>query len=219
MANEEVVLLDYWPSPFGTRARIALEEKGIEYDHKYEDLANKSPLLVKMNPLYQTIPVLIHNGKPVCESGLIIEYIDEVWKGEPSLLPSDPYQRSKARFWVDFIDKKVHGSSRKIWMSRGEDQETGKKELIEWSKLLEEELGDKLYFGDSEMGFVDIALIPFFNWFNIFKTFANFSIEAECPKLVAWGKRCMEKDSVSKSLPHQEQIYEAYLEFKKRLGM
>ncbi|EHA8589947.1 putative glutathione S-transferase [Cocos nucifera] len=37
-------------------------------------------------------------------------------------------------------------------------------------------------------------------------TFANFSIEEECPNLVAWGKRCRERESVAKSLhdPHFE---------------
>ncbi|KAK7257078.1 hypothetical protein RIF29_30793 [Crotalaria pallida] len=47
---DEVILLDYWPSPFGMRVRIALAEKGIKYESKEEDLNNKSPLLIQMNP-------------------------------------------------------------------------------------------------------------------------------------------------------------------------
>ncbi|KAJ8561065.1 hypothetical protein K7X08_027255 [Anisodus acutangulus] len=185
---EEVVLLDYWPSPFGTRARIALAEKGISYIHKLEDLSNKSHLLMKMNPVHQRVPVLIHKGKSICESDIIIQYIDEVWNHSFPLLPCDPYQRAKAIFLVDFINKKVHESSVKVWMGEAEEQENGKKELIEWSKFLEGELGDKLYFGEDTFGFVDIALVPFYNWFIVFKTFANFNIiETECPKLMMWG--------------------------------
>ncbi|XP_059662816.1 glutathione S-transferase U25-like [Cornus florida] len=214
-----VVLLDYWPSPFGTRTRIALAEKGIDYERKNEDMDNKSPLLKKMNPIHARIPVLIHNGKPICESNIIIQYIDEVWKDKPPLLPSDPYLIAKARFWTNFIDTKVHGSSRKIWLSKGEELETGKKELVEWAKLLEGELGEKPYFGGETFGFVDIALVPFYNWFMIFKSFANLSFEAECPKLVAWGKRCMERGSVSESLPDRQHIYDAHLEYTKRLGI
>ena len=41
---KEVVLLDFWPSMFGMRVRIALAEKGIKYEYKEEDLKNKSPL-------------------------------------------------------------------------------------------------------------------------------------------------------------------------------
>ena len=104
---DEVVLLDFWPSMFGMRVRIALAEKGIKYEYKDEDLRNKSPLLLEMNPIHKKIPVLIHNGKPVCESLIILQYIDEVWNDKSRFLPSDPYQRAQARFWADFVDKKV----------------------------------------------------------------------------------------------------------------
>ena len=103
----KVVLLNFWPSPFGLRVKIALAEKGIKYEYKEEDLKNKSPLLLEMNPINKQVPVLIHNGKPVCESLIIVQYIDEVWNNKSSLLPSDPYQRAQARFWADFVDKKV----------------------------------------------------------------------------------------------------------------
>jgi glutathione S-transferase len=95
---DQVVLLDFWPSMFGMRLRIALAEKGIEYEYKEEDLRNKSPLLLKMNPVHKKIPVLIHNGKPVCESLIALQYIDEVWNKKSSLLPSDPYLKSQAFF-------------------------------------------------------------------------------------------------------------------------
>jgi len=105
---DEVILLDYWVSPFGMRVRIALAEKGIKHEYREEDLRNKSPLLLQMNPVHKKIPVLIHNGKPICESLIAVQYIDEVWNEKSPLLPSDPYQRSQARFWADYVDKKVY---------------------------------------------------------------------------------------------------------------
>jgi len=104
---EELILLDEWLSMYGMRARIALAEKEIKYEFREEDLNNKSQLLLQMNPIHKKIPVLIHNGKPIAESIIIVEYIDEVWKDKPSFLPSEPYQRAQARFWADFVNKKV----------------------------------------------------------------------------------------------------------------
>ncbi|MBA0624846.1 hypothetical protein Godav_010129 [Gossypium davidsonii] len=220
MADEDVVLLDFWPSPFGMRVRIALAEKEIKYEYKEEDLRNKSDLLLKMNPIHKKIPVLIHNGKPVCESLVQVQYIDEIWPHKSPLLPTDPYQRAIARFWGDFVDKKIYGlESRKVWSTKGEEQEAAKKEFIECLKLLEGELGNKAYFGGENLGYVDVVLVPFYSWFYAYEKCGNFSIETECPKLIAWAKRCMEKDSVSKSLPDQDKIYDYVLHLKKVFGI
>ena len=108
MASSKVVLLSTWASVFGMRVKIALAEKGVEYEYKEEDLSNKSSLLLKMNPIHKAIPVLIHNGKPICESNIIVQYIDDAWNNKsPSLLPSDPYLKAQTRFWADFVDEKV----------------------------------------------------------------------------------------------------------------
>ncbi|KAL9437900.1 hypothetical protein AB3S75_023716 [Citrus x aurantiifolia] len=193
---DEVVLLDFWPSMFGIRVRIALAEKGVKYEYKEEDLKNKSPLLLQMNPVHKKIPVLIHNGRPVCESSIIVEYIDEVWKDKAPLLPSDPYQRAQARFWVDFIDKKMYDSSRKTWTTKGEEQEAAKKEFFEVLKTLEGQLGDKPFFGRD-----------------------NFGVEAECPKFIAWVKRCLQRETVAKALPDGKKVFEFVSAMRTNLGL
>ncbi|KAJ8562539.1 hypothetical protein K7X08_011830 [Anisodus acutangulus] len=220
--TKNVVLLDFWPSSFGMRQRIALALKGIEYEAREENLFDKSPLLLEMNSVHKKIPVLIHNGNSICESLIILEYIDQVWHDKYPLLPSHPYERSQARFWADYIDKKylqIYSTGRRVWSGEGEDQEKAKKEFIEIFKTLEGELGDKTYFGGDNLGFVDVALVPFTSWFYSYETCANFSIEAECPKLVAWANRCMQIESVSNSLPHPHNIYAYVLELKHKLGL
>ncbi|KAL5757142.1 hypothetical protein ACOSP7_021579 [Xanthoceras sorbifolium] len=222
MEDNKVVLLNWWASQFAMRLRIALAEKGIKYESKDEQnlLINKSHELLEANPIHKKVPVLIHEGKPICESLIIVEYIDEVWHDKSPLLPSDPYQRSQARFWADYIDKKLYITGRRVWTGKGEDQEVAKRELIESfvENTMEKVLGDKHFFGgDTNIGFVDVALVPFTSWFYTYETWGNFSIEAECPKLIDWAKRCLEKESVANSLPHPHKIYEYSFELKKKL--
>ncbi|KAJ4726593.1 putative Glutathione s-transferase [Melia azedarach] len=215
-AEDEVIVLDGWASMFGMKVRIALAEKGIKYEYREENVRNKSSLLLQMNPVHKKIPVLIHNGKPVCESSIIVQYIDEFWNDKaPLLIPSDPYQRAQAKFWVDFIDNKVYETGRRTWTTKGEEQEAASRQFIENLKLLEEQLGDKKYFVGEHFGFVDMGLIPYYCWFYSFETIGKFSIEAECPKIIAWAKRCMQRESVFKTLPDEKRVFEFVLERRK----
>lgn len=101
----EVKLIGGSVSGHSARVEWALKLKGVEYEY-IEDVRNKSPLLLKNNLIYKKIPVLLHHDIPICESLLVLEYIDETWKENP-LMPQDPYQRAKDRFWAKFADEKV----------------------------------------------------------------------------------------------------------------
>ncbi|XP_020594273.1 glutathione S-transferase U18-like [Phalaenopsis equestris] len=109
-ALEDVKLVGFWASPFVVRVRIALNLKGIEYDFLQEEptAGQKSELLLKSNPVYKKFPVLIHGGRPICESLLIVQYIDEAWPSACApILPADSYGRAVCRFWAAYVDDQV----------------------------------------------------------------------------------------------------------------
>ena len=71
--GDELKLLGMWASPFVLRGKLALSFKGLSYQYVEEDLKNKSDLLLSSNPVHKKVPVLIHNGKPVCDSKIIVQ--------------------------------------------------------------------------------------------------------------------------------------------------
>ena len=104
-----LVLHHAWRSSASRRVRLCLEEKGLAYEGHVIDLAkmeHHSPEYLKINP-NGVIPALIHDGRPLYESGTICEYLDEVFP-EPPLRPDNAYDRAMMRNWIRHVDERIH---------------------------------------------------------------------------------------------------------------
>ncbi|MBA0825215.1 hypothetical protein Goarm_021818 [Gossypium armourianum] len=196
--DEEVKVFGMWASPYSRRVELALKLKGIPYEYIEEDLSNKSALLIKHNPVHQKIPVLVHNGKSIPESLVILEYIDETWRNNPILLSQDPYDRAMARFWAKFIDEKILSTARKVSFTTRKEQEHAIEEVTEQLKLLENEVKGKAYFGGEGIGYVDIVANFLVFWFGNLQEALGINIfsQHKFPFIFEWIQKQLKIDMV-----------------------
>ncbi|KAJ8551060.1 hypothetical protein K7X08_000430 [Anisodus acutangulus] len=203
----EVKLLGVSLSPFSRRVEWALKIKGVKYEFIEQDLQNKSPLLLESNPIHKKIPVLVHNGKPICESMVIVEYIDETFEG-PSILPQDPYDRAIARFWAKFFDEKCIPVMGKALFGQGEESDKAKEEFGELLKILDNELKDKKFIVGDKVGFADMAANLVAYWLGIIEEASgNILVTSEkFPNFCAWKENYIYCSQVKEHLPPRDAI-------------
>lgn len=88
------------------KVRYCLAEKGLAWIDRHVDILSDSHLTeeyLALNPL-GVVPTLMHDGRPVTESSVICEYLDEVFPNPPKR-PRDAYQRAKMRAWMAFFSE------------------------------------------------------------------------------------------------------------------
>ncbi|OMO64523.1 hypothetical protein CCACVL1_21692 [Corchorus capsularis] len=207
---EEVKLFKTWSTPFGLRITWALQLKGISYEAIDEDLSNKSALLLQYNPVYKKVPVLVHNGKPISESIVILEYIDETWKQNP-ILPEDPLERANARFWAKFSDEKLIPSVWSAFTKEGKEREEAMDASLENLKFVEEELKGKKFFGGEKLGLADIVFGWLGNLLPIFEEVSGLKLlDDRFPSLLAWTKELSELPVVKYNWPPHDKMIIKY---------
>ncbi|KAF8392192.1 hypothetical protein HHK36_022534 [Tetracentron sinense] len=212
MGSEEVKLIGLWVSPFVRRVEWALKLKGVEYEYVEEDIMNtkksKSPLILKYNPIHKKVPVLLHHGKAIVESLLILEYIDETWKQNP-ILPKDPYERAMARFWADFGEKKLlEASFAALVLSHGEEQDKALKQTIEYLEIINGELKGKKFFGGETIGYLDLVMGWIPHWLPVWEEVAGTEVldPIKFPHLNAWMENIMNFPIIKDYLPPRDKM-------------
>ncbi|XVF84826.1 hypothetical protein PTKIN_Ptkin17bG0070800 [Pterospermum kingtungense] len=213
-SDEKVKVVGTWSSQFVMRARIALNIKSVSYEFHQERLwEGKSELLLRSNPAQKKVPVLIHGGKPICESFNIVEYVDEVWSSAPSILPSDPKERATARFLAAYLDEKWFPSMRTVGYPQGEDARKAAIAQLEKGLVLLEEAfvnysKGKSFFGGDQIGYLDIAFGSYLGWLRVAEKMSEIKLlsEAKTPRLLQWADSFSSHAAVKDVMPDTEKL-------------
>lgn len=102
-------MLELLNNPISTcsqKVRLTLHEKAIPFTDTRIDFRAKehlTPEYLRINP-DGVVPSLLHDGNPVLDSSVIMEYLDEVFPDVP-LTPADPLHRARMRKWLRFIEE------------------------------------------------------------------------------------------------------------------
>jgi glutathione S-transferase len=96
-------------SPFVRKVRLALIEKGVEYQLEQVNPFNPPPGFLEISPL-KRIPVLRDTDRAepntLPDSSIICDYIERKYP-TPALYPADPFERARALWYEEYADSAV----------------------------------------------------------------------------------------------------------------
>lgn len=207
-----LTLYEHPLSAYVMKVKIALHEKGLEFDAVIPDgLSNGTAAgaFVEANPRAE-IPTLIDGDVKVFDSTVILEYLEDKWP-DPPLLPKTPAERARVRMLEDVMDsvyepnnwgimevtrfKRAHGALA--------DQLVGfaKTNIDQLQHWLNGELGGQPWFNGASFGWGDIACAPYINRSLV----AGYAPPAGSA-LAAWLARVNERPSVARVMDRMKQV-------------
>ena len=192
-AGPPPVLVSHVLCPYVQRAAIVLAEKGVTFERRDVDLANKPAWFLRLSPLGKT-PVLLVGAEAVFESAVICEYLDET-HGTP-MLPAAPLARARHRGWVEFASQVLNGIAAFYGAADETALQQRSDELRARFERLEQALGDGPWFAGERFGLVDAAVGPVFRYFDVFDTLGDFGWWTGLPKVQAWRRALSARPSV-----------------------
>jgi glutathione S-transferase len=101
----DITLYHGMASTCSKKVRMCLYEKRVPFESRLLDLQKfeqHAPAYLAINP-DGVVPTLVHLGRSIIESSIIVDYIDDVFTQNP-LKPSDPYDRAQMRLWLKYSD-------------------------------------------------------------------------------------------------------------------
>jgi len=173
--------------PYAARVRIVLAEKGVEVETVEIDLSDRPAWLYEKNPAGRVPVVEEDGGRPLPESAVIMEFLEERYP-EPALLPHDPADRAAVRLLV-FRDHDL--TDPYYAFRRGE--EGAEEQLDAALARLDADLSERDYLSGAEYGLADIAYVP---WILRARDVMGVSL-SDYPSLGAWLERLEQRPAIA----------------------
>ncbi|HET9599072.1 MAG TPA: glutathione S-transferase family protein [Anaeromyxobacteraceae bacterium] len=194
--------------PYVERSRIVLLEKGLPHDIAFIDLADKPAWFLEVSPMGR-VPVLLVDDRPVIESMVINELLDELHP-DPPLFPRDPIARAEGRGWIVFANDVLMPQSYAATLAlaggaAGDARSKPLAALRDALGKLERQLsrgGGPFFLGD-RFSLVDATYGPFFRRWRLAESWGvpEAQILGAFPAVSAWSDAMLARPSVAAAAP------------------
>lgn len=210
--SDPITIIGSYVSPYVRKVLACMNLKGLDYEVDPITPFFGNDEFRRLSPLCR-IPVLIDGDFSTSDSSVICAYLDEAYPGH-QLLPTDPKDRARARWFEEFADTRLGEVF--IWslfyqtvvrpMVWGEPTDEARvskaleQDIPAALDYLERELPtDGFLFGD--IGVADIALASFFR--NA--AYANFSVDpSRWRRTAAFVDRTLAHPCIAELLPLED---------------
>ncbi len=197
-APAPLVLVSHALCPYVQRAAIVLAEKGIAYERREIDLADKPAWFLAVSPLGKT-PVLQVGHEAIFESAVICEYLDETTL--PRLHPADALERARHRAWMEFgsallnVIAGFYNAVDEAALAARAGEIRRRFEQLE--AALETTPGTGPFFASERFCIVDAVFGPVFRYFDVFDLIADFGWWPALPRVTRWRQALQARPSVA----------------------
>ena len=157
-------------SPYAQKVKIALGEKGIQFETRMPDILGGSDRdeFLSVSPRLE-VPALLDGENAIFDSTIILEYIEDRWP-EPPLLPETPPERARARMIEEVCDTYYEAINWAIMEIRAFGRATGDaadrllakaaEQTVGVQSWLARQIGTHPFFGGARFGWADCAVAP-----------------------------------------------------------
>lgn len=202
-----IILYENPLSPYVQKIKIALREKGIEFETKTPDVRGGGfggSEFLTANPRAE-VPLFIDGDVKIFDSTIILEYIEDKWL-EPQLLPSNPAERARVRMIEEVMDTYYEpinwGLGEINYFNRAEGElaqtinKNAQQQAAKCRQWLTKQLGEREWFNGERFGWGDLCVVPHINLSAIAYQIVP---ETDSP-LADWFQRARARASVAQTV-------------------
>jgi glutathione S-transferase len=205
--------LYYHPlSSFCHKVLIALYENNIEFERRVIDFGSKADR-AELHAIwpFSKFPVIRDHARKrnIAESTVIIEYLNQYFAGERSLLPTDWEAAFEVRFWDRVFDNYVHRPMQQIvggrLKSSDADLTSERATLNTAYGMIDRHMASRVWASGQDFSMADCAAAPALFYASTLQPFPD-----ELKHLSAYFNRLLRRPSFARVLEEAKPYFSMY---------